>query len=227
MLREDFLSGMRQAASGVAIVTTQEGGERTGVTVSALCSLSADPPSLLVCINQASRTARAILASGCFCANLLADEQWALSDVFAGRTPAKGEERIGVTVSAICSLSLEPPSLLVCIHHLSRASAAILESGCFCANILGEEQDELSEIFAGRKSVPEDDRFAAVEWLTLATGSPALQGALAAFDCTLVQHMRWGSHHVFLGSVCDVELGQGRPLVYCDRSYARVAPATL
>lgn len=141
-------------------------------------------------------------------------------------TKCRGE-RIGVTVSALCSLSLEPPSLLVCIHHLSRASEAIRESGCFCANILSEEQHELSEIFAGRKEAPLGERFAAAEWLPLATGSPALQGALAAFDCTLVREMRWGSHHVLLGSVCDVELGQGRPLVYCDRSYAKVALANL
>ena len=140
-------------------------------------------------------------------------------------TTKRGEERLGVTVSAICSLSLEPPSLLVCLHHRSRASDAILESGFFCANILSDEQHELSDIFAGRKEGPAGERFAAAEWLPLATGAPALVGALAAFDCTLVREMRWGSHHVLVGSVCDVEIGQGRPLVYCDKSYARVAPA--
>ncbi len=157
MLREEFLAGMRQAASGVAIVTTQEKGERAGVTVSALCSLSADPPSLLVCINHASRAMHAILESGCFCANLLSDEQWALSNVFAGRTEAKGEER-----------------------------------------------------------------FAAAEWLAMATGSPALVGALASFDCTLVRELAWDSHRVLIGAVCDVELGRGRPLVYCERRYGRI-----
>ncbi|HUI17471.1 MAG TPA: flavin reductase family protein [Alphaproteobacteria bacterium] len=159
-LREDFLAGMRSAATGVAIVTTKWRGEQ-----------------------------------------------------------------VGVTVSAICSLSLEPPSLLVCLHHKSRAGDAILESGFFCANILSDEQQELSDVFAGRKEGPAGERFAAAEWLPLATGAPALVGALAAFDCTLVREMRWGSHHVLVGSVCDVELGQGRPLLYCDRSYARVALA--
>lgn len=158
MLRETFIDGMRQAATGVAVVTTKGPDGRSGVTVSAHCSLSADPPSLLVCV-----------------------------------------------------------------HHRSRAAEAILASGCFCVNVLSERQPELSEIFAGRRRAPDEDRFAAAEWMPLATGAPALVGALAAFDCTLVKDLRWGSHHVLIGAVCDIELGEGRPLVYCDRSYARVS----
>jgi len=157
MLREDFLGGMRLAATGVAVVTTKQKGASIGMTVSALCSLSADPPSLLVCV-----------------------------------------------------------------HNQSRAAGAILESGCFCVNVLSEAQRELSEIFAGRRAAPGDDRFAAAEWMPLATGAPSLVGALAAFDCTVMRELRWGSHRVLIGIVCDVEIGEGRPLVYCDRAYARV-----
>lgn len=82
--RSRFLEGMRQAASSVTVVTTVDGAERHGATVSAMCSVSADPPSLLVCINSVGRTARAIAASGIFCVNLLAEEQRLIAEVFAG-----------------------------------------------------------------------------------------------------------------------------------------------
>lgn len=140
--------------------------------------------------------------------------------VITTKTP---EGRFGVTVSAVCSLSADPPSIVVCMHHMSRASEAIRSSGCFCANLLSEDQHALSEVFAGRSQAPEGDRFAAAEWMPLVTGAPALVGALVSFDCTLVKELRWGSHHVLIGEVCDIELGEGRPLVYCDRSYGRVA----
>jgi flavin reductase len=143
--------------------------------------------------------------------------------VVTTKTP---EGRFGVTVSAVCSLSADPPSILVCVHHMSRVAEAIRRSGCFCANLLSEDQRALSEIFAGRAAagtaVSADDRFAAGEWMPLVTGAPSLVGALAAFDCTLVKELRWASHHVLIGEVADVELGEGRPLVYCDRNYGRV-----
>ena len=60
-------------------------------------------------------------------------------------------------------------------------------------------------------------------WLLLESGAPALNGALVAFDCTLAQEVRWGSHHVLIGHVRNVVRGGGRPLVYCDRGYGRVA----
>jgi flavin reductase (DIM6/NTAB) family NADH-FMN oxidoreductase RutF len=95
MLRDDFIGGMRLAASGVSIVTTRTPEGWAGVTVSAVCSVSADPPALLVCINQLSRLARAVVASGVFCVNLLSDEQQALSELFAGRAPAPEGDRFG------------------------------------------------------------------------------------------------------------------------------------
>ena len=90
-------------------------------------------------------------------------------------------------------------------------------------NLLSDEQRELSELFAGRAPVPGGDRFSTASWASLATGAPALIGALAAFDCTLAREVRSGSHHVLIGDVRDVVRGGGRPLVYCDRGYGRVA----
>jgi flavin reductase len=129
----------------------------------------------------------------------------------------------GVTVSAVCSVSADPPSLLVCVHHLSRVAEAVVASGVFCVNLLSEAQQDLSELFAGRAAAPGGDRFAAASWRPRQSGAPALVGALVAFDCSLVRELRWGSHHVLIGDVLEVARCDGRPLVYCDRSYGRVS----
>jgi flavin reductase len=112
---------------------------------------------------------------------------------------------------------------LVCINERSRLAQAVVASGVFCVNLLSDEQRALSELFAGRVPVAEGDRFGAASWLTLESGAPALRGALVAFDCRLAREVRWGSHHVLIGDVRNVVRGGGRPLVYCDRGYGRVA----
>ncbi len=86
-LRQDFLDGMARAAASVHVITTDGPGGRAGLTASAVTSVSADTekPSLLVCLNRASRSAAAILENGVFCVNLLGGEQQTLADAFAGR----------------------------------------------------------------------------------------------------------------------------------------------
>jgi len=86
-LRQDFLGAMSQAACTVNVVTTDGPAGRAGVTVSAMSSVSADSPlpTLLVCVHHASAAARAILANGVFCVNMLRDDQAHISERFAGR----------------------------------------------------------------------------------------------------------------------------------------------
>jgi flavin reductase (DIM6/NTAB) family NADH-FMN oxidoreductase RutF/DNA-binding transcriptional LysR family regulator len=86
VLRGRFVGAMSQAASTVNVVTTDGPAGRFGVTVSAMTSVSADSgPTLLVCINQQSRAAAALLENGVFCVNVLRDDQAHISDTFAGR----------------------------------------------------------------------------------------------------------------------------------------------
>jgi flavin reductase len=127
--------------------------------------------------------------------------------------------RAGVTVSALCSVSAEPPTLLVCIHHKSPVWAAVRDNGRFCVNLLDEDQALISDSFAGRIPVPDGDKFACAQWRELATGAPALEGALVALDCRVVGQLRQGSHHVFFGEVAEVALGAGTPLIYARRAY--------
>jgi len=87
--RELFVEAMRGAATGVNIVTTDGAAGRYGLTVSAFASVSADPPTLLVCINRRSPACSAILANRRFCVNVLAHQQSALAQTFAGM-PERG-----------------------------------------------------------------------------------------------------------------------------------------
>lgn len=133
--------------------------------------------------------------------------------------------RAGVTVSAMCSVSADRPSLLVCVHHLSPACAAIKANGNFCVNVLRAAQSPISDTFAGRLPAPGGDKFACAEWRRLATGAPALDAPLAAFDCTLMKHVEWGSHFVLIGDIVDIETDGGMPLIYVDRAYGVARPA--
>ena len=94
-LRAAFVEGMSRAATFVAVATTDGEAGRDGVTVSSLTSVSADgeQPSLLVCINRQSPVAAAILQNRAFCANLLAETQQDLANLFAGRSGMERKDR--------------------------------------------------------------------------------------------------------------------------------------
>lgn len=129
----------------------------------------------------------------------------------------------GVTVSAMCSVSVETPtpSLLVCIHHLSPACNAIRTNQVFCANLLSTDQQHVSDSFAGRLGKSGTDKFDCAEWQNHETGAPVLSGALASFDCRLVHDVFVGSHRIFIGEVASVDARpNGQPLLYHNRGYA-------
>ena len=141
--------------------------------------------------------------------------------------------RAGVTVSTLCSVSADPPQLLVCVHHESAACDALRRNGRFSVNVLRDDQWAISDRFAGRGGAtdgsPDGDKFAGAEWTALSTGAPALLGALAAYDCRLARHLRCGSHVIFIGDVVDVVIGDaeaagGGALVYANRAYATAQP---
>jgi flavin reductase len=140
-------------------------------------------------------------------------------------TTSDGRERLGMTVSAMSSVSADPPLLLICVHRKSPVTAAIQRNGVFCVNLLSQDQRQVSDVFAGRVKTETGDRFACGGWLWRVTGAPVLVGAAAHFDCHLEASYDHGSHRIFIGRVAEARAGRGAPLVYCDRSYARVAAA--
>ncbi len=84
---EDFREAMRRFATGVAIVTTAYDGRVHGFTANAFASVSADPPTVLICVNRGATAHPLIASSQRFCVNLLALEQQSLAERFAGGEP--------------------------------------------------------------------------------------------------------------------------------------------
>lgn len=134
--------------------------------------------------------------------------------------------RRGTTVSALSSLSAEPPLLLVCLHQLSPTCTAIEGNARFSVNLLGERQEAVSDAFAGRGLQPGADKFAVGDWRRAEDGALSLAGAAATFHCALEAVHAHATHCIFVGRVLDSAPGPGRPLLYQERAYRRLAPET-
>lgn len=140
-------------------------------------------------------------------------------------TSSSAGHRHGMTATAVCSVSAEPPTLLVCLNKATATHGAVAKSGAFCVNLLRAEDWELSTAFSGAQSG--ESRFKSREWTRLTTGSPVLIEALASFDCRVVKTMVQGTHSVVFGRVEQVLFGKkGKPLLYADGHYAKLASLT-
>ncbi len=155
-----FKAAMRALAGGVAIVASGRAAERRGMTATAICSVSADPPSLLACINKSADTHPVILATRAFSINLLTTEHVALAERFSARDGSKGAER-----------------------------------------------------------------FNQGQWTAVSTGSPVLEGSLCSFDCELLQAHDAGTHTIFVGRIVDILLhASAAPLLYGNGSFGLLTP---
>jgi len=112
--------------------------------------------------------------------------------------------RHGTTASAVTSLALEPPMLLVCMNRESATGAAMASTGTFAVNILGEDHGELAIRFAGKGG----DKFAGVEIADGEHGEPLLAGAIAHLECRVTEQVAAATHVVF---IAEVEAGTARP----------------
>lgn len=109
--------------------------------------------------------------------------------------------RIGLTATAVASVSDTPPTVLVSVARPSRTLAVIEASGLFCVNTLPGGAEDLAEIFASRRGVDGEARFQTRPWGKLVTGAPVLPDAVAAFDCRLVAVHDIATHRVLIGEV--------------------------
>jgi flavin reductase (NADH) len=124
----------------------------------------------------------------------------------------------GLTCSSMCSVSLEPPMLLVCVRAASPTLAALLDRGRFAVNLLHGGAQAAAELFASG----DPDRFRGVTWhVGDGDGGPHLgEDAHAVADCRISSSVRAGDHTVVFGKVYGVTLQPGRrPLLYGNRRY--------
>jgi flavin reductase (DIM6/NTAB) family NADH-FMN oxidoreductase RutF len=129
-------------------------------------------------------------------------------------------ERSGMTATAVCSLALSPPRVLVCVNHAGRTYELLSKSRIMSVNLLAEGHEEMARRFAARRTGPAEDRFANSEWRILATGAPVFSEALAAFDCRVTDIMPLDTHAILVGVVEDIHFGpRARPLVHFESGY--------
>jgi flavin reductase (DIM6/NTAB) family NADH-FMN oxidoreductase RutF len=129
---------------------------------------------------------------------------------------------VGTTASAVSSLSLDPPLVLVCFDRGSMTLEAVRAHGAFVINVLAAPQRYLSANFARRGVAAAWD---GVPHRLGHTGSPRLDGVLAALECTVEHRLPGGDHEIVVGRVREVETGgdDAAPLLYWRGGYATLA----
>ena len=125
----------------------------------------------------------------------------------------------GVTANSFCSVSLDPPLVLVCVDHKALSFPALRDHGRFAVNILRADQEALSRRFATSKIV---DKFEGVPHTISALGLPLVEGALAHLECVTVSTHVEGDHTIFVGRVERAGVPGGEPLLYFKGRYERL-----
>jgi flavin reductase (DIM6/NTAB) family NADH-FMN oxidoreductase RutF len=128
------------------------------------------------------------------------------------------DQPAGMTATSVCSLSLLPLSLIICVNRETKTHTAIEEDGKFGVNVLSLGQERIAE-FCSR---PGEHKWLPKDWLieTTEASSPVLRGTLAHLDCEVSKVYKESTHSIFIGNVADVWLGPAsEPLLYSNRSY--------
>ena len=139
-------------------------------------------------------------------------------------TARDGAERRGITATAVCSVSAEPPSLLVCLNRRTGTCAAVQATGRFAVNLLAGDGGELALVFAGATGASGEAKFATGNWAEDGFGLPALQDAVLGFSCEVAEMIEAGSHTVFIGHIAEIRHGEGPALVYEQSRFHRLTP---
>lgn len=137
-------------------------------------------------------------------------------------TTTAGNADYGTTASAVSSLSLEPPMMLVCLNKTSDTQAAILASGIFAVNILNEDQGQIAYQFAKKGAA----KFEGVPVVPGQTGVPLVDNALAHIECEVRETVTGGTHTVFLAGVRRASGREGTPLTYFRGRFGRLESAS-
>ena len=129
--------------------------------------------------------------------------------------------RGGFTASAVCSVTDEPPTLLVCMNRNATAAAALRANGTVCVNVVAAGQQDAAMVVAGVTKCSMEERFDAGTWTTHATGAPVLDGAVTSFDCKVTEIIEKGTHLVVFAEVQGIRHGHDdeHGLIYYGRDY--------
>jgi len=121
----------------------------------------------------------------------------------------------GLTINAFCSLSLDPPLVLVAIDRVCSFLETFENAGHFAVNFLAAGQRHLSIRFS---ELPEG-RFSGVSWIPGSEGAPLLDGTIGSIECRTSQVIDAGDHRALIGEVIGANVGEGEPLVFFRSGY--------
>ena len=126
----------------------------------------------------------------------------------------------GITASAVASLSLDPPTLIVCLNKRSATRAAVAAAGRFVVNVLAADQASLAAHFASK--LP--GKFLSIEADLKWNGLPCLPGAIATLECLVANEVDGGTHSIFIGRVEAATTMPGATLGYFRGQFAQLEP---
>ncbi|GIX14493.1 MAG: flavin oxidoreductase [Paracoccaceae bacterium] len=137
---------------------------------------------------------------------------------------AAGGERRGITATAVCSATADPPSLLVCLNRKTGTCAMVHQTGRFNVSLLAGDAQDIALRFAGAGGVTGDAKFELGNWSADSRGLPVLADAVATFSCDVTATTEAGSHSVFIGRIVELSIGDAEALVYERSRFHRLQP---
>jgi flavin reductase (DIM6/NTAB) family NADH-FMN oxidoreductase RutF len=132
----------------------------------------------------------------------------------------------GMTANAIASISVDPPLMMASIARKAETHGAIVGSHAFSISILAADQQALAECFARPTTASKLTGFCGAAWHEAETGSPILEGAIAYFDCRLLERHDGGDHTIFIGEIVAAGYREdAEPLLWYASAYRRLLPS--
>jgi 3-hydroxy-9,10-secoandrosta-1,3,5(10)-triene-9,17-dione monooxygenase reductase component len=139
-------------------------------------------------------------------------------------TTFEDERPQGITVNAFSSVSLEPALVMVALDRRRFIAPMVRNAGRYAVNVLGADQQELSDCFAHAPVSPGRDQFCGAPWQPGPTGLPLIDDAIATLECTIVETFSAGDHDLFIAHVDSLQQHRRgvAPLLYYRRRYLRI-----
>lgn len=139
-------------------------------------------------------------------------------------TTLDGERPQGITVNAFSSVSLSPALVMVALDRRRFITPMVRKVGRYAVNVLGGDQQALSDCFAHAPVSPGREEFCGAAWQAGPTGLPLIDGSIATLECTVVETFSAGDHDLFIGRVDSLERHREGvpPLLYFRRRYLRI-----
>lgn len=139
-------------------------------------------------------------------------------------TSHAGDVHHGMTANSVTTLSLDPPSYLICVKKDARLHPVIEAGQHFCVNLLASDQGDVSSTFSNT-SLSDDERWATVTSRESNLGARFIDGCTGYAECKVTGSFDGGTHTIYIGEVLRLEFGEDKPpLIFYGGSYRELAP---